>query len=44
MGSATVENSSEILQKIKNYPMIQQFHFDIYLKKTKVLIWKDICT
>jgi len=39
-----MENSMEIPQKIKNKNMVQQSHFWVFIKKTKTLTQKDICT
>jgi len=39
-----MENSMEIPQKIKNKNMVQQSHFWVFIKKTKTLPQKDICT
>ena len=49
IGAATMENSMEGPQKIKNKTVTRssdstEFHSGIYLKKMKTLTWKDICT
>ena len=46
IGTATVENSMEVPQKIKNRTTIWFSNFDpgYIAEETKTLIWKDICS
>ena len=46
VGAATGQNNTEVRQKIKNRTAIQSSNslLDIYPKKTKIPIQKDICT
>ena len=43
-GAATMENSMEVPQKIKNRTIRSSNFTSEYLKKMKTLIQKDICT
>ena len=42
-GAATLENSMEVFQKVENRttPTMQQLHYSVYLKNTKILLQRD---
>ena len=46
IGAATVENNMEVPQKVKNRTTIWPSNstLGIYPNKSKILVWKDICT
>ena len=42
-GAATLENSMEVPQKVKNRIILQSRNYTIYPKDTKTLIQRDTC-